>query len=35
VEAVSDCQTRFIQTGNFTGTIPAAAGISKQIAGLD
>jgi hypothetical protein len=28
VEAISECQTRFIQTDDFTGTIPAGAGIT-------
>jgi hypothetical protein len=35
VEAISDCQTRFIQTDDFTGIIPAAAGVTlEQVAGI-
>ena len=35
VEAISECQARFIQTDDFTGTIPDAAGITlEQLAAL-
>ena len=35
VEAISECQARFIQTDDFTGIIPAAAGVTlEQVAGI-